>query len=319
MKQAGVFWIATGEQDGLERSSIEQRRQHLRLHIEPFIGTTLLSHLTVPAVREFADRLRQEGRSQVMVRKVLGSLGSLMCDAQERGLATRNSVRDMRGARRRGKERQADKRQKGKLKVGVDIPTREEIKAIVDAARGRWRPLLITAIFTGMRSSELRGLRWQDVDFDRAQINVQQRADDYLEIGRPKSGAGERTIPVPPMVVHVLKEWKLACPRRSTGRQDLDGNDVKELHFVFPTGNGNVESRSNIIKRGFLPTQLAAGVAVATEETDDKGNVIMAAKYGGMHALRHFYASWSINRPQDGGLGLPQRWFKSASGIAPSR
>jgi integrase len=31
---------------------------------------------------------------------------------------------------------------------------------------GRRRPLLVTAIFTGMRSSELRGLRWQDVDLD---------------------------------------------------------------------------------------------------------------------------------------------------------
>lgn len=137
VKQADAFWIATGEQDGLERSSIEQRKRHLRLHIEPLIGSTLLSHLTVPTVREFSDRLRAEGRSQAMVRKVLGSLGSLMSDALKHGLATRNPVRDMRGARRKGKERQADKRQKGKLKIGVDIPTRKEIKTIVDAAQGR--------------------------------------------------------------------------------------------------------------------------------------------------------------------------------------
>ena len=96
------------------------------------------------------------------------SLGSLVSDAQERGLATRNPVRELRGARRRGKERQADKRQKGKLKVGVDIPTREEIKAIVGAAQGRWRPIIIMAVFTGMRSSELRGLRWSDVDSRQA-------------------------------------------------------------------------------------------------------------------------------------------------------
>jgi integrase len=29
------------------------------------------------------------------------------------------------------------------------------------------------------------------------------------------------------------------------------------------------------------------------------------AKYTGLHALRHFYASWCINRKEDGGLGLP--------------
>jgi len=36
-------------------------------------------------------------------------------------------------------------------------------------------------------------------------------------------------------------------------------------------------------------------------------NIVMLAKYGGMHSLRHFYASWLINRPQDGGLGLPPK------------
>jgi integrase len=305
VKKAGAFWIATGEHDELERSSIDQRKRHLKLHIEPFIGTTLLSQLTVPAVREFADKLREDGRSQVMIRKVIVSLGSLLSDAQERGLATRNPVKELRAARRKGKERQADKRQKGKLKVGVDIPNGEEIKAIVATAKGRWRPLLIAAVFTGMRSSELRGLRWIDVDFERGEINVHQRADDFGEIGPPKSDAGERAIPVPPIVISALKEWKLACPRRSTGRHDANGNSVKELHYVFPNGSGNIESRSNIIKRGFLPTQIDAGVVVATDKTDDEGNIVMAAKYGGMHALRHFYASWSINRPRDGGLGLP--------------
>ncbi|HEV2899395.1 MAG TPA: tyrosine-type recombinase/integrase [Pseudaminobacter sp.] len=314
MKTAGAFWIATGEQEGLERSSIDQRRRHLKLHIEPFIGATLLSQLTVPAVREFADRLGQDGRSQAMIRKVLGSLGALLSDAQERGLATRNPVRELRGTRRRGKERQADKRQKGKLKVGVHIPTREEIKAIIGAAKGRWHPLLVTAVFTGMRSSELRGLRWSDVDLDKGQISVQQRADDYGRIGRPKSGAGERIIPVPPMVINTLREWKLCCPRRPTGHKDAAGNPVKELHYVFPAGSGNIDSRSNITKRGFLPTQIDAGVTVATDERDDKGNVVMAAKYGGMHALRHFYASWSINRPQDGGLGLPAKVIQERLG-----
>ncbi|RWI85958.1 MAG: site-specific integrase [Mesorhizobium sp.] len=303
---ASAFWIATGEDEGLERSSIDQRKRHIDLHIKPFLGSTLLSQLTVPGVREFQDKLRKNGRSQAMTRKVLGSLGSLLSDAQERGLATRNPVKDMRSRRSRGKERQADKRQKGKLKVGVDIPTREEIKAIVAAVRGRWRPLLITAIFSGMRSSELRGLRWSDIDLDKAEIAVRQRADDYGEIGPPKSDAGERTIPVPPIVANVLREWKLACPRHRIPDPE-GGEPITELHYVFPTGSGNIESRSNIIKRGFLPSQVAAGVTVPTGEKDEHGQPVLAAKYGGLHALRHFYASWSINRVQDGGLGLPAK------------
>src|SRR5208282_5031823 len=107
------------------------------------------------------------------------------------GFVSRNVVRDLRKARRRGAERQAERRQRGKLKVGVDIPTREEIRAIVGTAQGRWRPLILTAIFTGLRASELRGLRWQDVDFAKSELHVRQRADRFSEIGKPKSESGE--------------------------------------------------------------------------------------------------------------------------------
>lgn len=163
VKQAADFWIATAEATGLERTTLAQYRQHVTLHIEPFIGSAKLSSLTIPLIRAFEDQLRDAGRSSAMVRKVLVSLGSLIADAQERGLATRNPIRDMR-VRRGGKERRAERRQRGRLRVGVDIPRPDEIRAIVGALQGRWRPILLSAIFTGLRASELRGLRWSDVD-----------------------------------------------------------------------------------------------------------------------------------------------------------
>jgi len=314
IKKAADMWISSGESAGLERSTINQRKRHLKIHIEPFIGATLLSRLTIPAVREFEDTLRSDGRSTAMVKKVLGSLGAILSDAQERGLATRNPVRDMRGTRRKGKEKQAEKRLKGRLKVGEDIPTREEIKAIIAALEGRWRPLLITAIFTGMRSSELRGLRWQDVDFDNRSISVHQRADEFGEIGRPKSDAGERSIPIPPMAINALKEWKLACPRRESGAKDDADEPIMELHYVFPNGLGKLESHANIVNRGLIPVQLSAGVTVPSDKKDKDGNTVMAAKYTGLHSLRHFYASWCINRTQDGGLSLPLKVVQERMG-----
>jgi hypothetical protein len=36
---------------------------------------------------------------------------------------------------------------------------------------------------------------------------LRQRADRYNEMGKPKSEAGERTIPLGPFVVNTLKEW----------------------------------------------------------------------------------------------------------------
>lgn len=282
--KAGALWIVGGENAGLERSTLDQYRQHLELHIVPFIGSVKLPSLNIPSVRAFEDRLRGEGRSPAMVKKIIGSLGSLIADAQERGLISRNPVRDMRGGRK-GKEKRAERRQKGKLKVGIDIPTREDIKAIVEALQGRWRPLLITAIFTGMRASELRGLRWTDVDIEKREIRIHQRADRFNEIGRPKSEAGERTIPVPTLVINSLREWKLACPKGALG-------------LVFPNGSGNVESLANIINRGLIAAQIDAGM---TDKETGK------AKYTGLHSLRHWYASWCINRQQDGGLGLPAK------------
>ena len=317
VKEAGEKWIkAAGRR--VERGTLVQYRQHLDLHIAPFIGDTLLSRLTVPAVREFEDKLLDAGRSPTMVRKVLVSLGSLLADAQERGLVIRNAVREKARTRQKGADRRQERRQKGKLKIGVDIPTREEIKAIVAVLEGRWRPLMLTAIFTGLRASELRGLRWQDVDLDKREIHVRQRADRYNDIGRPKSEAGERTVPMPPIVANALREWRLSCPRPRTGEKDEDGNpmveEMRPEQLVFPNGQGKVESLSNIMKRGFLPLQVKAGVAVDTGKKDKKGHPIMAAKYTGLHALRHFYASWCINRREDGGLALPPKMVQERLG-----
>jgi integrase len=290
--EAGRLWIASGEAAKLERTTLGQYQQHLDLHIAPVIGAVRLAQLTAPMVRAFEDQIRAD-RSPAMVRKILGSLGAILADAQERGLVAQNVVRSLRGRRRRGKERHADKRQKGRLKVGVDIPTPEEVRTIITHLEGRWRPLFLTAIFTGLRASELRGLRWADVDLKRGEIHVRQRADRFNTIGQPKSEAGERTIPLLPMVVKALREWKLACPKG-------------ELDLVFPNGGGRVENCSNIVQRAWMPIQIAGGV------TDKHGR----AKYTGLHALRHFYASWCINRRVDGGLELPLKVVQSRLGHA---
>ncbi len=313
VKQAGAFWIASVEAAGRERTTVDSYRSHLDLHIVPFIGDLKLTALNVATARSFEDQLRGAGRSPAMIRKVMVSLGSLLADAQERGLTARNVIRDIRG-RRKGVERRQEKRHKGRLKVGVDIPTREEVKAIVGALVGRWRPLLLTAIFTGLRASELRGLRWIDVELDKRAIHVRQRADRFNLIANPKSISGERTVPAPPIVINALREWKLICPRKDTGKVDAEGEPIKVLDLVFPNGQGNVEQLNNIVRRGLQPAEVRAGVSVDTGEFDEKGEAMLEAKYKGLHALRHFYASWCINRQEEGGLGLPLKVVQERMG-----
>ncbi|ANL55093.1 integrase/recombinase family protein [Rhizobium phaseoli] len=313
VEAAGRLWIASAKAAGLERATIEDYERHLRLHINPFIGALKLPTLTIARIRKFEDDLREGGRSPAMIKKVLVSLGTMLADAQELSLVARNVVRE-RKKRRGSSEKTQEKRQKGKLKIGVDIPTREDIKALLGILAGRWRPIILMAIFCGLRASELRGLRWPDVDLDRREIHVRQRADRFNDIGRPKSESSERTVPAPPMVINALKEWKLACPKRDTGKKDEAGEPIMALDLVFPNGAGKVEQLNNMLRRGLHPAWVAAGIALDSGEVDGKGNPIMAPKYTGMHALRHFFASWCINRKEDGGLGLTPKMVQERMG-----
>jgi integrase len=84
--------------------------------------------------------------------------------------------------------------------------------------------------------------------------------------------------------VNTLREWKLGCPK---GERDL----------AFPNIHGGLDHQSSVIQRSFQPAQLRAGLV----------NKQGRAKYGGLHSLRHFYASWCINRKADGGMELPPK------------
>jgi len=288
--EAGQLWLQTSENAGLERATLNSYREHLNLHIAPLIGGIRLSQLTVPMVRAFEDKLRID-RSPAMVRKAVGSLSMILSDAHERGLVAQNVVRGLRSKRSRGREQRADRRQKGKLKVGVDIPTPAEIRVLIPHLEGRWRPLFLTAIFTGLRASELRGLRWSDVDLKRGEVHVRQRVDRFGRVGALKSESAERAVPLPPILINTLREWKLACPK---GPLDL----------VFPNGIGNPEGPTNVLHRGLHPMMIAAGLTTTNGE----------AKYTGLHALRHFFASWCINRRIDGGLELPLKVVQARMG-----
>jgi len=225
------------------------------LHILPLLGAKRLSELTVPAVYAFADQLREGGISSDMIKRVVRSLGCVFKEARRRGLATTAPTAGVKlNLPSRGNPRPV-------------IPSKQELQAIIANAQGRWRPIILVAIFCGLRASELRGLRWADINFESRLIEVAQRADAARRIGMLKSKAGYRSIPCPPIVLNALREWKLACPKG-----DLD--------LAFPNLAGRVESYAILMGRGFDPIQKAAGVV------DRNGQ----PKYA-MHSLRHACAS----------------------------
>ena len=268
--EAAERWLNRAEAEGRERGTLAQYRQHVRLHIAPRIGRYKLAHLTAPKVEAFRDEILAN-LSRPMARKVMTSLKSLLKAAKHSHVAADVSI----GRSKRGER---------KLEVGRDIPAPAEIKRVIAVAKDneRMHALLLTVTLCGLRASELRGLRWADVDFKSGELRVRQRADRYNIIGAPKSASSVRTIPLPPEAVAALKVWKLACPKG-------------ELDLVFPTGTGAIMYHRSMLD-SLAPVMAAAGVV------DKHGK----PKYA-LHAFRHFFASWCINRRADGGRELPAK------------
>jgi integrase len=236
--------------------------------------------MTVEHVKAFRDGLLKgvgdhPALSRVMARKVMVSFKSIL---KANGVAHLGDDVTVKMAGR--SERQ--------LEVGVDIPTRIEIARIIQAATDpRWRALLMTAAFCGLRASELRGLRWCDVDLKAGTVSVTQRADSFSTIGAPKTASSRRKIPIGPELVSALRNWKISCPKGD---------------LVFPTSVGTVVDAANFWD-GFIRAVARAGVV------DKDGE----AKYA-PHSFRHFFASWCINRKADGGRELPAKSVQALLG-----
>lgn len=262
--EAAELWLTRRQAQRLERGSRRTYEGYIA-HIAPRLGTVKLSRLTRPMVEGFADSLAQE-LSWQRANRVLTALKMILNAAQDRGLVGQNAAVRV--------KLDEDERDKRPLSVGIDVPSKAEVQAIIGAATGRARPRLLTLIFAGLRASELRGLVWADIDLERRILSVRQRADWWGAIGRPKSRNGYRDIPLPPLALNALREWRLVSSRADKGALDL----------VFPGHGGNVLNHTSL-QQCFGEVQQTAGII------DMAGK----PKYG-LHALRHFFASWRIER-----------------------
>ena len=285
--EAVQLHLERSKQLDLERSTIKSYEEIGRLHIVPFIGKDKLSKLTMPSVQAFVDALL-ESRSKAMANKAVRLLSSVITEAQRRGLIAQNVAKAIKVVR--------SKREKKR----VIVPAKPDLRALVATAEAKfpdYRPLVMTAIFAGLRSSELRGLRKVDVDLRAAEITVCQRADAWGVIGPPKSAAGHRTIPIPPMLVTALREWMLRVPRSEQG-------------LMFPSSEGGVRLHSNMLNREYWPLQIAAGLWEPTGEVDGEDEPIVKPRYD-FHSLRHAAASTWIKQRVD--LKRLTTWLGHAS------
>lgn len=276
--KAGDQWIARGRREDLEQATLDAYEQHVRLHINPFLGGRRLNQLTAPMIEEYRDQLLESGRSRAMAKKILRSLSSLIREAQRVGLVAQNVAQGVTVKR------------SGRDKEKITVPTKEHMRALIEsagAARAMDLPLLLVLLFAGLRASEVRALPWRNVDLKRGTITVDRRADFRNIIGPPKSEAGFRTIPVPSVVVTELKKWKLRCQKSA--------NDL-----VFPSEKGTPIFHNNLALFFQEPIQIAAGICKPKVRngqlvTDENDEPVFEGLYS-LHDFRHAAASLWIEQ-----------------------
>jgi len=95
------------------------------------------------------------------------------------------------------------------------ILTEEEFVALFNQLLQPYRSMVLLAGCTGLRISEVLGLRWHSVDFERL-VMVVKEGYARSQVTKLTSESSQDELPLDPDVATILLEWKRLCPE-STG------------------------------------------------------------------------------------------------------
>jgi len=146
---------------------------------------------------------------------------------------------------------------------------------LLTACAPRYRTLVATAIYTGLRISELLGLLWSDFDLDHGELHVNAQLSRARR-GTPsrrvslKTPAAYRDVPLAPQLVSRLLDHRRGLPPA--------GNEA----WVFHTGAGTPFGHRNVETRALHTAADLAGL--------DDGRWPRLR----FHDLRHTFASHLI-------------------------
>jgi integrase len=162
------------------------------------------------------------------------------------------------------------------------ILTQHEFAALLNHLFQPYRSMVLLAGCTGLRISEVLGLRWQSVDFERLAMVVTE-GWARSQITKLKSEYSQDELPLDPDVATILLEWKRLCPETS-------GN------WVFPSPRTNRPYDSSSLRKKML--------IPAAQRAKIQGAI-------GWHSLRHSYRAWLDETGAS--LGVQQKLMRHAS------
>jgi integrase len=197
-------WLARHEAEGhIGPRTADVYRQIVRGHLVPALGRLRLQELRPDHIANAKARwLSGEGSTAkaplagATVHKILVVLRRGVSDAVAGGLIPRNPL-------------DAVSAPSVKARTERRALSEEEIAALLSAAQGsRYDTPIRFTVATGLRQSELLGLRWEDVNFDAAVINVRQTlcyVGGRSFFTSPKSERSRRVIELSTATVKLLR------------------------------------------------------------------------------------------------------------------
>ncbi len=194
-------------------------KAYLKRWIIPQWGALDLSRVRTIVVESWLRRLPLAKSSCAKIRGLLSVLFNHACRYE---LFDRNPIRLVRqGAKRR---------------AAPSVLTPTEIRALLGGLNLRERTLVLLAASTGLRQSELFGVKWCDIDFAQHTMNV-VRSIVYGVVGPCKTESSQKPVPVHPTVLEALGKWRQLCrynksddgvfaSRRYRGRKPIWGQAI---------------------------------------------------------------------------------------------
>lgn len=181
---AGAEWVprleAQAAQGKIKHSTLAAYKAELTNHVLPALGDLLLGGIDVDRVERFATELLAAGKSPDTTIRIVNTLGYVMKHALKRGLIPHNpvSIADKPTTTRRTPE----------------LPTLAQVYALAAVApRREAGNLVLFAAFTGIRKSELFGLRWSSLNLTEGIESVRITEQYYKgRVTDTKTAAGRR-------------------------------------------------------------------------------------------------------------------------------
>jgi integrase len=140
-------------------------------------------------------------------------------------------------------------RQSAKRERTPDVLTAEEVSQLLKELSDPWRTAVYVAITTGLRVSELLGLKWSDIDFAGGEIRL-SRGVVRQHVGEMKTEASRKPVPLDSQLAEVFIAWRSVCPYNRDENYIFASPDMQGTQPYWPTAGMEKHIRTAAVRAG---------------------------------------------------------------------